>query len=212
MFLDRHDAGQKLATSLEKYKPENPFVLAIPRGGIIVAAEVAKMLELDFSILVSRKLPHPRNPETGFGAIAEDGSIYLIENVDTFITNDHMASIVEIQKQVIQERIAVLRNSKPFPVIAGRNVILVDDGIAMGSTMIASVKMCYNQKAAKIIVAVPVAGERSIHKLQMMVNDIVVLETPFNFRAVAQVYYNWHDVSDQEAIEILSQFPKLLSE
>ncbi|MBN2365313.1 MAG: phosphoribosyltransferase, partial [Calditrichaeota bacterium] len=162
-------------------------------------------LGLDFSILVSRKLPIPDNPEAGFGAVAEDGSLFIIEDVSRWIPEDMIGKIVEEQKRVILKRISDLRQNRRFPEIVGRTVILTDDGIAMGSTMRAAVEMCRNKKAGRIVVAVPVSGTSTAKEIAGLVDEMIVLETPPNFRAVAQAYRNWHDVTDQEVMDYIGE-------
>jgi len=203
MFIDRKDAGLKLAEALKTYKDANALVLAIPRGGVEVGYEVAKALHADFSLLICRKLPFPDDPESGFGAMAEDGSVYINEMAALSIPEDERKRIADDQAEEIKRRIATLRAGKPLPPIKGRTVILTDDGIAMGSTMHVAVKLCRKQGAEKIIVAVPVAGEKTVRKFSEMVDELVVLESPFPFYAVAQVYTNWYDVDDEEVLEIM---------
>jgi predicted phosphoribosyltransferase len=206
MFEDRKDAGRKLAKALEKYKNKGVLVLAIPRGGVEVGYQIAKYLNADFSILISRKLPFPYNPESGFGAIAEDGSTFIFEDAERWLSKQTIAEVVKEQKQEIKRRIAVLRKNKPLPEITDRIVILVDDGIAMGSTMRASIMFCKNKGAGKIIVAAPVSGEDTAKEIEKMVDEIIVLEKPQFFQAVAQVYRNWYDVSDEEVLEIVERW------
>ncbi len=206
MFEDRKDAGKKLAKRLAKYKGKNVLVLGIPRGGVEVAYEVAEFLDTELSILVSRKLPFPFNPEAGFGAITEDGSTIIQDGAYSWLSREEIEKIIREQKQEMARRIRTLRKSKPLPKIKGRIVILVDDGLAMGSTMKASIRLCKNKEADKIIVAVPVSGESVGREIEGMVDEIVVLETPPFFQAVAQVYANWCDVQDSEVIEILDRW------
>ena len=206
MFKNRKDAGEKLAHALEKYKNQNVIVLAIPKGGVEVGYEVAKYLNAEFSILISRKLPFPYEPEAGFGAIAEDGSTFIFDDATNWVPEEKIDEIIEIQKQEIKRRIAVLRNNKPLPNIKNRTVILIDDGIAAGSTMRTSIKLCKNKNAKELVVAVPVTGKRIAKEIREIVNEVIVLETPRFFRAVAQVYENWYDVSDEEVIEILEKY------
>jgi predicted phosphoribosyltransferase len=206
MFEDRKDAGQKLARALEEYRGRNVLVLAIPRGGVELGYQVAKYLQADLSILVSRKLPFPDNPEAGFGAVAEDGSTFIHRDAARWLSERIIDEIIRAQKQEIIRRIAVLRKGKPLPEMVNRTVILVDDGIAMGSTMRVSIMLCKNKKAGKIVVAVPVSGERVAEEIAGMVDEIVILEKPRPFRAVAQVYKNWYDVSDREVIETMEKW------
>jgi putative phosphoribosyl transferase len=203
MFKDRKDAGRRLGRALEAYKDKDALVLAIPRGGVEVGYYVAEHLQAEFSIVIVRKLPLPANPEAGFGAIAEDGSIFLADRIAKEIPSEVSARIQDEQKQEIARRIRILRQERPLPAIEGRTVVLVDDGIAMGSTMQAAIMLCKNKKPGKIVVASPVAGPPAVSSLSNVVDEIVILEQPRLFRAVAQVYENWYDVSDDEVIEII---------
>jgi putative phosphoribosyl transferase len=203
MFDDRADAGRKLARALVAYRDKNPLVLAIPRGGVEVGAVVAVSLNADFSLLVSRKLPFPDNPESGFGAVAEDGSLYLHESAGALLDAGVIERIIEEQLQVIARRIEILRNGSPLPALRGRTCILIDDGLAMGSTMRAALMLCKKRAPARIVVAVPVAGTRAKQVTAEQADEVIALETPAHFRAVAQVYRNWRDVSDGEVLEIL---------
>jgi putative phosphoribosyl transferase len=206
MFEDRRDAGKKLAAALAEYEGQDALVLAIPRGGVEVGYEVARGLDADFSLLVSRKLPFPDNPESGFGAITEDGSTFIHEDAARWIPGETVRRIIEEQKRELKRRVRVLRGGEALPRISGRPVILVDDGIAMGSTMRASIKLCRNKEAGKIVVATPVAGERVARQIVALVDELIILEMPSYFRAVAQVYRNWYDVSDQEVLQILRRW------
>jgi len=208
MFEDRKDAGEKLAKALAKYKDKDVLVLSIPRGGVEVGYQVAKYLNAEFSLIVTRKLPFPDNPESGFGAVAEDGSTFIYESYSYYLSEETINKIIREQKQEIERRIDVLRKGMPLPEVQNKTVILIDDGIAMGSTMSASIKLCKNRKAKKIVVAAPVSGEEMADKLGKMVDEVVILERPRFFQAVAQVYRNWYDVPDREVIEILEKWDK----
>lgn len=205
-FKDREDAGKQLARRLEMYREKEPLVLAIPRGGVEIGYQVARHLDAEFSLLIARKLPYPDQPEAGFGAVAEDGSAVILDRASQRVRPRVFRQIVEEQREEIKRRIAVLRKGRPLPAIEGRTVILVDDGIAMGSTMRAAVKFCKQNHPQQIIVAVPVAGSRGKKEIGDLVDDIIVLETPRIFRAVAQVYEKWCDVSDQEVIRIMERW------
>ncbi len=205
MFKDRKDAGQKLAVVLQTYKEQDPLVFAIPRGGVELGYEISKVLDADFSLLICRKLPFPLNPESGFGAMAEDGSLYINESAAASVSHKEIEQIIAQQSLEIKRRIQTLRGGRPLPSIKGRSVILVDDGIAMGSTMHVAVELCRKEGAKRIIVAVPVAGRQTIEKFSQMADDVIVLESPVNFYAVAQVYENWYDVSDEEVLEFLKR-------
>ena len=200
MFKDRKDAGQKLAAALQTYKGQNPLVFAIPRGGVELGYEVSKALDTDFSLLICRKLPFPLNAESGFGALAEDGSLYINELAAASVSHKEIEKIIAEQSLEIKRRIQTLRAGRALPSIKERTVILVDDGIAMGSTMHVAVELCRKKEAKKIIVAAPVADRQTIEKFSQMADEVVILESPLNFYAVAQVYENWYDVSDEEVL------------
>ncbi len=206
MFDDRKDAGKALARALETYKDTGALVFSIPRGGVEVGYYVARSLNAQFSILVARKLPFPHDQEAGFGAIAEDGSMFMIEDAETCVSRSEIDRIIEAQKEEIKRRIEVLRGGRPLPAIKDRTVILVDDGIAMGSTMRAAIMLCQRAEARTIVVAVPVTGKKTAHEIGKIVDEIVVLVIPQPFYAVAQVYKKWYDVSDQEVIAIMDRW------
>lgn len=203
IYRDRKDAGRHLAQALLRYKEEHPVVLAIPRGGAELGFEVAKALDADFDLLIARKLPFPDNPESGFGAIAEDGSLYIIEEAARYLGEGTIRRIIGQQQEEIVRRIERLRGGRDLIPIEGRTVILVDDGIAMGSTMHAAIAYCKRHGAKKIIVAAPVTSSRVKRQLEQIVDDVVILQTPPDFHAVASVYANWYDVSDEEVLEIM---------
>ena len=205
MFKNRKDAGEKLAQALERYRAEDPVILAIPRGGVEVGLQVSKKLGADFSLVIARKLPFPDNPEAGFGAIAENGSTFIFENADYWLAGETIEQIKQEQIAEIERRVNALRGGNPLPDISGRTVVLIDDGIAMGSTMRAVIKLCRNRKAGKIIVAVPVAGKEVAEAIAKEADELIVLEIPVYFRAVAQAYENWYDVSDEEVLDLLRE-------
>jgi predicted phosphoribosyltransferase len=208
MFRDRTDAGIRLARELEKYKGTGALVLAIPRGGVEVGYQVARHLGADFSIIITRKLPFPENPESGFGAIAEDGSAFMAEGARHQVPQATVEKIAEEQKREIRRRIEALRGGRPLPDVEGRAVILVDDGIAMGSTMGASIMLLRNRKAGRVVAAAPVAGARTAAEMGKLADEVVVVEVPSYFYAVAQVYENWYDVPDEEVVAIMARWER----
>ena len=208
MFADRWDAGEILGRALEPYRNKGVVVLAIPRGGVIVGYQAAKHLNADFATIVSRKLPFPDNPESGWGAIAEDGSLFTFPAAKNWLSDATRERIIAEQKHETRRRVMVYRKGRPLPELAGRTVILVDDGIAMGSTMRAAIEACKKASAAKIVVATPVAGADTAREIGRLVDKTVVLESPPYFHAVAQVYRHWHDVPDDEVIEVLEKWQK----
>jgi predicted phosphoribosyltransferase len=209
MFGDRADAGKQLGNALSKYRDAHVLVLAIPCGGVEVGFHVAMGLNADLSIIVSRKLPFPHNPESGFGAIAEDGSVFMYPGFENAVSPEDIAAIVKVQRREIKRRIAALRGGLAFPSLKGRTVVLVDDGIAMGSTMRVSIAMCTRKGAEKLIAAAPVAGKDTVTEMAKLVDEVVVLETPPGFRAVAEVYRNWYDVSDREVLAFMAEWDRI---
>lgn len=203
MFKDRKDAGIQLGKKLVNDYGEDCLVLAIPKGGIEVGYEVARQLKAAFSVIIVRKLPMPDNPETGFGAIAEDGSSFIYEEIAAAVSPSEIAKIKKAQTVEIHRRLEKFRNGKPLPDIRNKTIIVVDDGIATGSTMRAALRCCRNLGAAKCVAAAPVAGTDVNWQLGDAPSAIVIVKRPIFFRAVAQVYANWYDVPDEEALWIL---------
>lgn len=203
MFRDRKEAGMRLGEALERFAVRDPLVLAIPRGGAAVGYEAARRLGAEFSLLVSRKLPYPEQPEAGFGAVAEEGNPVVLRSAFWHVPLERIDRIIDEQRAEIRRRVDLLRNGEPLPPMKGRTVILVDDGLAMGSTMRAGIALCRMKEAREIVVAVPVAGERAAREVDRLVDETVVLEVPPDFRAVADSYERWYDVPDAEVIEIM---------
>jgi predicted phosphoribosyltransferase len=205
MFIDRTDAGIQLGKALMKYKGPDTIVLAIPRGGVEVGYQVAKALDASLSLIIARKLPFPDNPESGFGAVAEDGSTWLVPDFRFYLPPETVEEIIASQVTEIRRRIDALRAGRELPDIRGQTVILVDDGIAMGSTMRASIQYCRNMEAGKVVVAAPVTGSDTAEDMKRIADDVVILDMPLYFRAVAQVYRNWYDVPDEEVLKIMKR-------
>jgi putative phosphoribosyl transferase len=204
MFDDRADAGKKLALELMIYAARNPLILAIPRGGVEVAYHVARRLDADLSLIVVRKLPFPTEPESGFGAVAEDGTVFLQDMSVWQLPQAEFDRIRRAQESEIHRRIGRLRQGKPLPPVTGRTVILIDDGIAMGSTTIAALQMCRRQGAAYLAVGVPVAGHEALEQVRQWADSVHVLEVSAFFKAVAQVYRYWRDVEDDEVLALMN--------
>ena len=208
MFTDRKDAALKLAKALEKYKGKNALVLGIPRGGAETAYYVARNLDAELSLLISRKLGHPANPEYAFGAIAEDGSIYLNPSSTGQLSDKTIQEVVNEQKKEISRRITILRQGKPLPELKGRIVILVDDGIATGATIFAAIEMCKKRNARKIIVAAPVSGYEMEEELAEKADEVVILEKPDDYFAVSQAYLSFYNLSDEDALKFMQRWEK----
>jgi len=206
VFIDRTDAGLELGKLLEeKYKDTNALVLGIPRGGVIVAHEVARVLNAELSVIITKKLPHPRQHELAIGAVAEDGSSFLTSLAHE-LDRDSIHQIHHAQLEEIKSRIQRFRKGQPLPDMNRRTVILVDDGIATGSTIVPAIKLCKNQKAARVVVAAPVSGRRYLKEIDIMADEVVVAEQPEMFYAVGQVYEDFHNLADQEVIRHLDEY------
>lgn len=208
MFRDRTDAGHKLGEALTEFRGQHPLILGIPRGGVRIAREVAETLNTTFSVIIVRKLPFPENPEAGFGAIAEDGSLYIVPGMDNSLPASVVDRTTSRQEAEVTRRIRMLRGGRPLPDLKGRHVILVDDGIAMGSTTQAAVLCCRRQEAGRVTVAAPVASPDAVRALEETADAVVCLEMPSFFRAVAEFYETWYDVPDREAVELLDDARK----
>jgi predicted phosphoribosyltransferase len=205
MFRDRKDAAIRLAHALEKYRNTNALVLGIPRGGVETAYYVASYLNTEMSLVVSRKLGYRANPEAAFGAIAEDGSIYMAPTMRKEVSEAEVHHVLGEQKQEMQRRVQELRRGKPLPDMKDRTVILVDDGIATGATLIAAIDLCKNRGAGKIVVAAPIAGPRMEVLLSEMVDEVFILEAPEFYVAVSQGYEYFPSVEDEEVLAFMDK-------
>jgi len=208
MFEDRKDAGERLARALEKYRNMGVLVLGIPRGGVETAYYVAKHLNAELSVVITRKLGYQNNTEIAFGAVAEDGSVYISDTARFDISKEEMNEALRQQKEEIKRRIKKLRRGKPLPEIRDRIVIIADDGIATGATLIATIDLCKKRMPAKLIAAAPIADDHMRAVLKEMVDEVVILETPSFFRSVSQGYENFNNLSDEEALLFIQTWEK----
>lgn len=204
-FRDRREAGRLLAGELGRYKKENPLVLGILRGGIVVAREIARGLGGDFDIILARKLEAPFNPELAIGAVTEEGKLFLNERVGAYTGagSDYVRDERERQVREIARRVKVFRSIYPKLPIAGRLVILTDDGVATGATMQASLWAVRDAKPAKLVAALPVGPEDSLEELAYDADELVCLRSPAMFAAVGQFYARFDQIEDGEVLEIL---------
>ncbi|MBT1701800.1 phosphoribosyltransferase [Chryseosolibacter indicus] len=206
VFVDRRDAGFEVGKLLEsKYKDRNALVLGIPRGGVVVAYEVANVLNGELSVVVTKKLPHPLQKELAIGAAAEDGSVFMT-SYGNDISLEIKRKVLAEQINEIKNRIQRFRRGKPLSEMRDRIVILVDDGIATGSTIVPAIKLCKSKKAAKVIVAAPVSAKHYVSEINSLADEVVIAVQPNSFHAVAQVYDDFHNLSDKEVIELLDNY------
>jgi predicted phosphoribosyltransferase len=206
MFLNRKDAGRKLAKALLRYKSKKPIVLAIPRGGVVVGSEVATVLQCEFSVIIVRKLGYLRNPEAAFGAVAEDGSLVLQPLSTKRLGKMEIETVVKIEEEEVKRQKKAYRGNRKLPSLADRVIILIDDGIATGSTLLVAIEMCQKQNPKKLVVAAPVSSDGMKRKLAQKVDDAIILETPYDFRAVSQVYEVFDQVSDNEVYKLFDMY------
>ncbi|HEY0897147.1 MAG TPA: phosphoribosyltransferase family protein [Sphingobacteriaceae bacterium] len=203
LFKDREDAGRQLAGYLEPlYKDDDPLILGIPRGGVEVAYYVAKQLGAELSVLISKKLPLPSRKEFGIGAIAEEHSVYVSPEGHHLLSSEALQEVIEIQMEEVNRRIQKYRHGSPLPEMTGRTVILVDDGIATGVTLVPALWLCRNKHAARVIIAAPVSGVTYDQNLKKA-DEIEVLHQPRPFYAVGQVYDVFGDFDDEEMMALL---------
>ncbi|MBI2836220.1 MAG: phosphoribosyl transferase [Chloroflexi bacterium] len=209
LFNDRFDAGKQLAGLLEEYKGHSPLVLAIPNGGVPVGLEVARALDADFDVVIVRKLPLPLNPEAGFGAVADDGSIILNEELVTKarLTREQINGQVDKVRLDIRQRSLLYRKDKPLALARERTVIITDDGLASGFTMKAALESVRHRQPREIIVAVPVASTSAMEQVRSAADKIVTVAIGTMSRfAVASFYRRWHDLSDREVVKCLEDW------
>lgn len=208
-FQDRVDAGRQLAEKLRPYQSAETVVLAVPSGGVPVAGEVAKSFNAPLDVVVTRKIPIPQNPEAGYGAVAEDGTIFLNEPLVAQLG----LSQYQIEQQAahvlaeIERRSAFYRGKLPRASLEDKTIIVIDDGLASGFTMVAAAKSVERQKAARIVVASPVASGSAYQLIKPKCDAIVCLVVSHGYSfAVASFYRHWHDLTDDEVSDYLQQW------
>jgi predicted phosphoribosyltransferase len=206
-FRDRRDAGDTLAARLEPYRGPDTLVLGLPRGGMVVAAQVARRLHAELDVLVSRKLGSPISAELGIGAVTASGARYLNEKVidDLGVSDAYVAAVTRVQQVEAQRREALFRRRRRPPRIAGRVVILVDDGLATGGTMQAAVRAVRRKGPARLIVAVPVGSPEACAALRGEADDVICLQEPEDFGAVGSWYEDFEQTEDAEVKELLDE-------
>lgn len=204
MYENRSEAGKILAKELIHYHDDNSIVAAIPRGGVEIGYCITEVLDCELTVVISRKLGYLNNPEQAFGAMAEDGSLYLNPRIRGRLSKEEIEAVMQREKKEIKRRINKYRKGEPIPDLTGKTVILADDGIATGSTLMAALEMCVKMKPAKLIVAAPVCGKEMLKTLAARADDVIIPEIPSEYYAVSQVYRQFPAVSDDEVVKMLT--------
>lgn len=209
VFENRRDAGRQLAAKLLEYEGQDTVVLAIPNGGVPVGLEVATVLKASFDMVIARKIPMPLNPEAGFGAVADDGTIIL---------NDELVkrlglSAQQISFQVgevrarISQRSLLYHGERPLTSVTGKTVLIIDDGLASGFTMMAAAESVRRRRPREIVVAVPAASANAVSQVEEIADRVVTCVTAFTPRfAVADFYRYWYDLSDDEVVQQIREW------
>ena len=205
LFRDRVEAGKRLASALIDFAGKDAIVLAIPRGGVVVGFEVARVLDVPLDVIIPRKIGAPDNPELAIGAMTEDGTIILDESLVKYlrVPGDYIKEESERQKLEIERRLKLYRGDVAYPSLKNRDVIIVDDGIATGSTMKAALASIRKRGAKRIAVAIPVGPPSTIRELEEDADRVVCLYTPEAFYAIGQFYEDFAQTTDEEVIELL---------
>jgi len=206
-FEDRKEAGRLLAAALKGFRGKDTVVLGIPRGGMVVAGEIAGALNSGLDIVLSRKLGCPGNPELAIGSVGEDGRLFLNQDLafrvgadETYIETEKARQLSEIKK-----RVQLFRQFKAKVPLEGKTVIVTDDGVATGSTMQAALWASGRENPKRLIAAVPVGAGESVRFLADYANEVIVLRLPRDLYAIGQFYRHFDQTSDEEVLEILKE-------
>lgn len=203
-FQNREQAGTALARKLSSFRgSKNTLVLAIPRGGVPVAREIAKKLRLPLGVLVTKKIGAPGQEELALGAVGPEGFVVLDEELieRLGIEKNLLEKQIKRAKLKVKKYVSKFKGKKQG--LKGKTVILVDDGIATGATVAVAIKYLKTKSPKKVVVAIPVAAEESVEKIQNLADEVVVLETPEFFKAVGQFYRYFPQVTDNEVVQLL---------
>jgi len=206
MFKDRYEAGKLVAEKLKKYAGnKNAIILAIPRGALQNGKVMAQELNLPLNVIITKKIPYPGNPELAIGAVAPDGN-YTLNKAAEEVSEHYIKEQVKEIAEKIKEKYRKLGVKTPD--LKGKVVIITDDGIAMGSTMLSTVKYVKTQKPKKIIVAVPVSSVEGADLIKKECDEFICLSIPKFFMAVGEFYYDFPQVEDEEAKKLLEEANK----
>lgn len=205
MFKNRTEAGMELVRHLEKYRGKEVVVLAIPRGGLPLGSIIAKNLDAPLDVAIIKKIGHPQNKEYAIGAISKEG--YFLNPSGETISQTYIEEEIRRLKSFVEKRNQEYYSKTQPHELRGKWVLIVDDGIATGSTVLATVELAARQEPAGIVIATPVAPPRTLNKLRKSpyVDEVICLDSPVDFMAVGQFYENFAAVTDDEAISLLEE-------
>ncbi len=211
MFKNRVEAGQLLASRLTRYSESKVIVFGVPRGGVVVAFEVAKALRAPLSVVIPRKIGAPMQPELALGAVADDGTLLLDDRLvgELGVRKEYLEREVSSQLEEINRRRQAYRVPSIGSSLEGRVALVVDDGIATGATIRAAVRSLKKWKPASVVVAVPVAPPEAVELLRQEADDVVCIQTPSSFFAVGEFYDEFEQVDDDEVVKILEEAARL---
>ena len=210
-FKNRTEAGRKLATALAAYRNQHPVVLALPRGGVPVAAEVASALKAPLDLILVRKIGVPTQPELAMGAVVDGGEPIIVRNEDVIglagISESDFKAVCDSELAEIERRRQRYLGTRPRAEVTARTAIVIDDGVATGATTRAALQATRRRKPKRLVLAVPVAPTDTLSALRSDADDVVCLEDHEFFGAIGFYYRDFRQVSDEEVIEILERFP-----
>lgn len=205
-FKDRLEAGRRLALQLASFRGKNPLILAIPRGGVPIGKVVADALEGELDVVLVHKIGAPNSPEYAVGSISEDGRIELGPDAhEPFVDQAELQAVIQDEAHELKRRRALYTPVKPPADPAGRIVIVVDDGLATGFTMMAALKSLKARRPARLVAAVPVSPPDTLERVRELADEVVCLLIPEFFGAVGRFYENFDPVSDEEVVERLRE-------
>jgi putative phosphoribosyl transferase len=202
MYSDRIEAGHVLTGALQHFQYDNVLLLAVPRGGIPVAFVVAREFGFPLDLLLTKKIGHPLNPEYAIGAVSLTDSIIVPHQG---VTEDYVKVETERIRIQLRNMYAKFMGDKEPEKLSGKTVIVIDDGVATGNTLIGTIKMLKKENPKKIIIAVPVATLKAVNKLSTVVNQVICPQIPYGFAGVSSYYENFNQVNDEEALFCLNQ-------
>jgi putative phosphoribosyl transferase len=207
MFKDRMEAAMQLVEKLGKYKNKNGIVLAVPRGGVPIGYVIAKELGLPLEVILSKKIGHPANPEFAIGSVSMHGTV-INEGVKD-VSMDYIHKEADRIHETLKEKFKLFMGDRKSTDLKDKTVIIVDDGIATGSTILATVDSVKKSNPKEIIVAVPVSPTTAAHKLSKLVDEFICLMIPEDFFGVGQFYEDFSQVSDEEVVTLLQEANKI---